>query len=399
MKTAALVYEFPSLSETFVLSQISGLIDAGCDVRIFADSADESAASQVERALLDRVRYFGLPLKRMRELVGTRKSKTSPPTRSADVGRPSQSTSISGGDLIRLKLEARAFRTDPIFDVIHAHFGPNGVRAVGLRSLRAIAGPVITSFYGYDVGRHWARAGYHRLFNEGERFIALSDHMRAQLVALGCPAEKIVIHRLGVDLDQFSISARSNRERIEIISLARLVQKKGIEDGLRAVAELARRKIAVRYTIVGRGPLSDSLENLAGELGIQDVVRFSGALSHHAIGKMLNESDVLLAPSVTAQDGDIEGTPVAILEAHASGLPVVATRHAGIPEIVEDGKSGFLVPERSVDDLADQLARLAESASLRETMGLAGRAAVAEKHDIRRLNADLLRLYREVAAR
>ena len=398
MKTAALVYEFPSLSETFVLSQITGLIDAGCDVRIFADSADASASSPIEPELLERVRYFGLPLKRVRELAGIQKSRTPPPAQSVDMTRTTQTSSIAGRDLLRLKLEARAFRTDPVFDVIHAHFGPNGVRAVGLRALRAISGPVITSFYGYDIGRHWSRGGYDRLFSEGDRFIALSDHMRGQLVALGCPAERIVIHRLGVDLDQFSVSARSQHERIEIISVARLVQKKGIEYGLRAVAELSRRNIPVRYTIVGRGPLRESLESLARELGVEDLVRFSGGLSHDAVRRMMSDSDVLIAPSVTAQDGDIEGTPAAILEAHASGLPVVATRHSGIPEIVEEGKSGFLIREGSVDELADRLVSLAESESLRESMGMAGRAAVAEKHDIRRLNADLLRLYREVAA-
>ena len=399
MKTAAIVYEFPSLSETFVLSQIDGLIEAGCDVRIFADGADASAGAQISDALIERVRYFGLPLKSVRELAGIRKSKTAS-SGPATPGNPSQGSGSTGNRArLRLRLEARAFKLDPTFDVIHAHFGPNGVRAVRLRSMGVIAGPVITSFYGYDIGRYWARSGYDQLFDEGNLFIALSDHMRDKLVALGCPEGKIAVHRLGVDLTQHDSSPRQSRDALEIISIARLVEKKGIEFGLKAVAELSRRGIPVRYTVAGDGPHRASLEKLAREVGIESVVRFSGGQSHSAVLNMLRQSDLLLAPSVTATDGDIEGTPVAILEAGAAGLPVVATRHSGIPEIVEDGVSGFLVDERDVSALADRLGELAGNSALRERMGAAGKAVVTEKHDIRKLNADMLEIYRAVAAR
>ena len=399
MKTAAIVYEFPSLSETFVQSQIDGLIEAGCDVRIFADGADAPAGAPISDALIERVRYFGLPLKSVRELVGIRKSKTAP-SGPATHGNPSQGAGSTGNRArLRLKLEARAFKQDRVFDVIHAHFGPNGVRAVRLRSMGVIAGPVITSFYGYDIGRHWARSGYDQLFDEGNLFIALSDHMRDQLVALGCPEGKIAVHRLGVDLTQLDSSPRQVRDVFEIISIARLVEKKGIEFGLRAVADLSRRGIPVRYTVAGDGPLRATLEGIARELGIDGIVRFTGGQAHSAVLKTLRHSDVLLAPSVTATDGDVEGTPVAILEAGASGLPVVATRHSGIPEIVRDGESGFLVEERNVGELADRLAQLAGSPPLRKTMGTAGKAVVAEKHVIRKLNATLLEIYRGIAAR
>jgi colanic acid/amylovoran biosynthesis glycosyltransferase len=398
VKTAAIVYEFPSLSETFVLSQINGLIETGFDVRIFADGADSSANSGISPALLERVRYFGLPLKSVRELVGIRKSRSPSPESAARGDDSSPGRAPRGLERLRLRLEARAFRQDPVFDVIHAHFGPNGVRAVRLRDMGVIRGPVITSFYGYDVGRHWSRSGYDQLFAEGDRFIALGDHMRDQLVALGCPANRIVVHRLGVDLTQFASSPRPVRDRFEIVSIARLIEKKGIEYGLRAVAELSRKKIQIGYTIVGDGPLRESLESLTRSLGIEGIVRFRGGQPHRAIVQLLHDSDVLLAPSVTARDGDVEGTPVAILEAHASGLPVVATRHAGIPEIVEDGESGFLVAERNSAELAERLVRLAGDPSLQQKMGASGMAAVAEKHDIRRLNAELVSIYRGVAA-
>ena len=396
MKSAAIVYEFPSLSQTFVRNQIEGLIDAGCDVQIFADNSGFDAQSHFERtdgSLLDRVTYFGLPLKNLRESVGRWRSRfRAPAARTlAEPGRSSQSQ--AGGAALRLRIEARAFRNENRFDVIHAHFGPNGVRAVRLRAIGVVSGPVLTSFYGYDVGRHWTREGYDRLFAEGDRFIALSEHMRERLVAMGCPADRLIIHRLGVDLDRFALTSRVENSQLEVISIARLVPKKGIEYGLRAMAELMRRKIPVRYTVVGYGELRQPLEQIAGELGIGAIVRFAGAQSQDEIAGMLQKSDVLLAPSVTAADGDAEGTPVAILEAQASGLPVVSTRHAGIPEIVDDGRSGFLVPEGSVQDLAESLARLSESPSLRQSMGNAGRAIVTERHDISKLNRELIRIY------
>ena len=386
------------MSETFILSQIMGLIDAGCDVQVFADGRDFSGP-ELSATLRDRVRYFGLPFKKTRELVGIRKAGLASPDTRPRRGARAPASSIGRLARLRLMLEGRAFKPDSRFDLIHAHFGPNGVRAVRLRSMGVISGPIVTSFYGYDVGRHWVRSGYDQLFDEGDRFIALSEHMRDQLIRLGCPADRVIVHRLAVDLDQLTVAPRQPDDVLKIISVARLVEKKGIEFGLRAVAEVLRRNIPVRYTIVGDGPLRERLETLSRELGIAPMVRFTGPVPHASVARMLHDADVLLAPSVEAPDGDVEGTPVAILEASASGIPVVATRHAGIPEIVTDGESGFLAEERDVDGLAGYIARLSESAALRERMGNAGKAIVAEKHDMRRLNVELLALYREVCGR
>ena len=263
MKSAAIVYEFPCRSETFVLGQIRGLVDLGCDVRIFADNADEVAHSHDEdqlAGLLDRVTYFGLPFKNLRESVGRWRSRY--PTMSSDGGavhRPARRLHETAKAGLRLRIEGRAFGKNGRFDLIHAHFGPNGVRAIRLRRMGVLSGPVLTSFYGYDVGRRWSRAGYDQLFTEGERFIALSNHMRDSLTAIGCPANRTIVHRLGVDVDRFSPGAPRQDARLEIISVARLIPKKGIEYGLRAVAELAKRKIGLRYTIVGGGPLRERL--------------------------------------------------------------------------------------------------------------------------------------------
>ena len=397
MRVAQIVDEMPSVTQTFVLAQIAGAIAAGCDVSIFADSADSAAAGQLDadsHDLMKRVTYFGLPLRKVRESAGRVRASSSPGASAPDessFGRRIRNTAKAA----RLSFEGRAFAGQPRFDVIHAHFGPNGTRAVKLRRASTIQGPVITSFYGYDVGRKRVRGTYADLFNSGEKFIALSDHMRAGLIGLGAPEERTIVHRLGVDVDRFVPVERRGSERLEILSIARLVEKKGIEYALRGVSEFARSGAPYRYTIVGDGPLRLSLERLANDLGISGKVVFAGAKSSREIVTMLQQSDLLLAPSVTAEDGDVEGTPVAIIEAQSCALPVVTTRHAGIPEIINDAKSGFLLPERDSQSIGEALTKLSESPSLRESMGSAGRAIVTAKYSIHTLNGDLVRLYEQ----
>ncbi len=390
MKTAAVVYEFPSHTETFVAGQIRGLVELGCDVRIFADGPDPVGHTRAtDYDLQDRVVYYGLPLKTLRDAAGKLRSAFPSPARQVGLKPRPRLPSL------RQRFEARRFGGET-FDVIHSHFGPVGVRAIKLRELGALHGPVITSFYGYDAGRRWSQNDYDMLFEKGDLFIALSQSMRSSLLSLGCDPDRIRIHRLGIDIDRFIPGPRTKRTALHVLSVARLVPKKGIEFGLDAVAELLRRRVEVRYTIVGGGLLRRSLERRAAKLGIYGQVRFLGPQTPARVVELMHEADVLVAPSVTSDDGDIEGTPVAILEAQACGLPVVATRHAGIPEIVNEGESGYLAVERNSVQLADLLERFVESPSLRVTMGNEGRAAVTRDHDIRKLNKQLLGIYEEV---
>jgi colanic acid/amylovoran biosynthesis glycosyltransferase len=157
-----------------------------------------------------------------------------------------------------------------------------------------------------------------------------------------------------------------------------------------------KRDLRVRYTVVGDGPQRRQLEKLAVELGVTRQVEFAGARSHDEVAKLLSRSDILLAPSVTAVDGDSEGTPVAIFEAGASSIPVISTFHSGIGEVVQDGVTGFLVSERDEQALANRIAQLAGDALLRTRMGDAGRKFVEANHNLERLNDDLAMLYLQV---
>jgi colanic acid/amylovoran biosynthesis glycosyltransferase len=197
-----------------------------------------------------------------------------------------------------------------------------------------------------------------------------------------------MVHRTGIDLRRWPYRERppSPAGRLRMVSVGRLVEKKGVEYALRALRLLLDRGLDVQYRILGDGPLRDRLTALVGQLGLDRHVTLHGRNRQERVRVDLEHSDVLVAASVTAADGDEEGIPNVLKEAMASGMPVVGSRHAGIPELVEDGVSGLLVPERDEQGLADALQRLAGEPGRRAAMGRAGRAKVEREYDIHSLN-------------
>jgi colanic acid/amylovoran biosynthesis glycosyltransferase len=154
-------------------------------------------------------------------------------------------------------------------------------------------------------------------------------------------------------------------------------------------------EIAFHYDLIGDGPLAPSLRAQIKAAGLSDRVRMHGSLPHATVQKILGESDVFVLPSVTAADGDQEGIPVALMEAMASGMPVVATRHSGIPELVEDGRSGYLVPERDSAALRAALVKLARERDTWTSLGRHGRRKIEQEFDLKTLLDQLVAIYRE----
>jgi colanic acid/amylovoran biosynthesis glycosyltransferase len=152
----------------------------------------------------------------------------------------------------------------------------------------------------------------------------------------------------------------------------------------------------IEYQIAGDGPLRNDLENLIDDLNVNDHVRLLGWKRQEEIVELMKGASILLAPSVTGKDGDQEGIPVTLMESLAQGLPVLSTQHSGIPELVQDGKSGFLVPERDVDALAERLEYLVKHPELWPAMGRAGRDYVERHYDISKLNDQLAQLYQQL---
>lgn len=404
MRIACVVEEFPVLSETFILNQITGLIERGHDVDLFAfDRRDASEAHpDVHRlGLLERTRYAPpLPASKPARLLSAlnimRRHGIRRGLAACSGGRFGHA-----GRSLRLIHEAEPFFDAPPYDVVHCHFGQVGAKVARLRELGLMPGPLVTTFYGFDISQRVKMSGpafYTPLFNQAVRILALSDVMRKQLLDIGCPKEKVRVHHLGADANRFSFLPRtpSLSGRVEFVSVARLAEKKGLEYAIRAIAKVMVPGMNVRYRIVGEGPLRDQLAALIAELGVSNVVQLLGKKRQDEVVQILNESHILLAPSVTAQGGDQEGTPTAIAEAMLMGLPVLSTRHSGIPEMVRDGVTGHLVPERDVDTLATRMREMIAHPEQWRVMGAAGRAYANEQFSIHSLNDRLVMMYREL---
>lgn len=405
MNVAIFVSSFPSVSETFVLNHIVDLTSRGHNVVIYAaDRGSTSALSPEARKLrlIDRTFYSpSIP-----KHVGFRWFKAMLITGRHFLLRPlllfrichPRGRSVGTSNLL---FRATTVLNRPEYDIIHAHFGPNGAMAVELIELGLLHGPVVTTFHGYDLTSYVESRNetvYARLFRYGARMLPVSDLWASRLLELGCDPEKVIVHRMGIDLKRFTHRKRrlpADRELI-LLSVARLVEKKGLSYAIRAVGLLRENGIRFRYAIVGDGAMRAELECLVDELDLGTSVFLIGEMGSNDVTEQLDRADILLAPSVTARSGDKEGIPVVIMEALACGLPVVATNHSGIPEIVEDGRHGLLVPERDAVALASAIQQLAESPELYDRISTPGRARVETEYNNEVLGDQLMRIYESV---
>jgi colanic acid/amylovoran biosynthesis glycosyltransferase len=283
--------------------------------------------------------------------------------------------------------------------LLHAHFGWSGLRFLLLKPLLGI--PLVVSFGGRDAGAQLDDPRlaplYARLLDAADRIVCVSKHLAEAVLAAGAAPERVeVVHR-GTDLSRF---ARVERRRepgapLSLIMVGRLVEKKGHRDALEALARLRSSGSRATLTIVGAGPTRKLLEGEVARLGLGTEVVFVGSLDRDALTLRLAEADVLVHCSVTPADGDVEGIPNVVVEGAATGLPVVATRHGGLPEVVEDGRTGLLVPEGDPEALAGALRRLQDAAT-RSGLGGAGAARVREAFDLKRQVGRHASIYREL---
>lgn len=286
--------------------------------------------------------------------------------------------------------------------LIHAHMGYSAVHALGAARRHRL--PLVTSYYGHDVTLARSLARFHpgylpytlqraRLFRRGDRFLVLSRHMHAALRDQGCPEDKLRIVRLGVDLYRFDPAHHVARPGpLRVLMVGREVEKKGFDDGLHACARARADGLDLSVTILGTG---DTLRPALGRLADDLQLPVAWPDPRTDVAAAMAHADVLLVPSRTAANGDQEGTPTVICEASAAGLPVVATRHAGIPEQVDHEVTGLLAPERDTPGLARALTDLAEPRR-RRALGLAGRAKMQAEYSPAAHRDALLAVYAEL---
>ena len=408
MKILFIVGQFPLLSETFILNQITGLIDRGHEVHIYATELSTGwQHDDFERYDLLRRTFF------CREIPGGRFSRYFAAFRLACM------LGISDPEMLLNAIKAlkhgHRFSSLMIFydlnsiggrqsyDIINCHFGYHGNRGMLLREIGVLHGKLVTTFHGFDITAGLKKAGsnvYDSLFKRGDLFLPISDRWRKRLIDLGCDETKIQVHRMGIDCHRFVFKPRFPKPdgSIKIATVARMVEKKGLEYGIRAFAGLKKKYGNVEYIIVGDGPLKPNLELLIKKLDVQNSVRILGPQDQNKVVEILDSSHLFMLPSVTASDGDQEGIPVVLMEAMAAGLPVISTIHSGIPELVEDGLSGFLVPEKDETALFERLKYLVANSHRWPEMGHHGRKIVEARYDINRLNDKLVKIYEQLLA-
>lgn len=404
MRIAFIIGTFPTISETFILNQITGLIDRGHAVDIFAQSQGDINplhGDVVKYGLLEKAYYLRpVPesyvvraVKGIRILVSYGHKKPECILSSLNVfkyGRKAAS--------LRMLYAVASYIGSEPYDIIHCHFGPNGLLGARLRDVGVLNGRLVTAFHGYDITRYVDSNGshiYNSLFEQGDFFLPIRERWKDTLVRLGCNENKIAVHHMGVDCSRlvFRTVRPESDTPVRILTIARLVEKKGVEYGIRAVAKISSKYHNIEYNIIGDGPLRNHCACIIEELNAADKIHLLGWKNQKEVDGMLNISHIFLGPSVTSAKGDKEGIPVALMEAMATGLPVVSTRHSGIPELVQDGISGFLVPEKDVDALAERLLYLIEHPEIWPKMGSAGRAYVEANYDINKLNDRLVEIY------
>ena len=409
MKIAFVVGTFPALSVSFILNQIKGLIDNGCEVDIYAldgppETLEKNHPIVEEYKLLERTYY---PPKRP-ENIYLRRLKS--------IGLIASHLDEHSWDLLPLldvqkfgkeaNVQKLFYRSFPFlrrrkYDLIHCQFGLFGLMCLFFRKLGLIEGKLITNFRGYDISRYVKKRGdkiYDQLFREGDYFIANCEYFRQRAIDLGCPTERIVVLGSGIDCSKFNFQPRYFPDNgcVKIVTVGRLVEKKGIEYGIRAISQLVKSYPQVEYNIIGDGKLKSSLEQLIAELNLEEKVKLVGWKQQEELIEILDNSHILVAPCVTAADGNQDAPVNTLKEAMAMGLPVIGSRHGGIPELIEDGVSGWLVPERDPDAIAKKLHYLIDHPETWLAMGKAGRKRVETKYNMEQLNRNLITIYENV---
>jgi colanic acid/amylovoran biosynthesis glycosyltransferase len=400
MRIAFIVGGFPLISETFILNQITGLMDLGHEVDIYArrSSPDRTVHPEVEKyGLLGRTRWFNLPLTRWGRVMraGATFLRIFPRHPLAMLRCLNLRRYGSVYRVLNNIMHAPPFLAAK-YDVVMCHFGGNGIDFIFLKDLLPRL-KFVTMFHKGDIllGDERTAAVYRQLPKQGDIFLAICESWnRRKLLEFGFDARRIRLHPIGVDTRRITFQVREPRgARLDILTVARLHPEKGIEHGLRAVAALIARRpdTVVRYRVIGDGQDRDRLAALVEALGLSAEVELVGPLPTPDVINWMHASHVFLLPSLA------EATPTVLLEAQATGLPILATDVGGVRDIVA-AQAGFLVPAADPNALADRLTVMVDHPERWPDMGRAGRRFVEERHDITDLDARLAALFEQVVA-
>lgn len=389
MKVLYIVNQFPCLSETFVYNQIKGLKELGHDVKVLAvykgvKGEDEGVSYRFcESEKLPRIKQFGILLKSFSLAV----LKCDPII--IEFFRLLVNFNLSA--IVSLYLLREKINNYYDTECIIAHFGDCGYYAAILKKYNIKGVKAIAIYHGYDMSvrkilKKWLPA-YKRSFHSLDFLLPISELWKNKLISMGASQKKIIVQHMGINIDYFDyISEPCNELNVysnkvtRILSTGRFVEKKGFKYIVSAMKYLPE----CTLEIVGDGPLLTNILKFISDNNITNVTCV-GALKYNDVKHRLINCDIFCLPSVTADNGDMEGIPVVLMEAMACGKVVVTTRHSGIPELIEDGVTGFLCDEKNVEDLVDKIKFIISLGSLKEEI-----AAKARKKVVNDFNNEMI---------
>lgn len=263
-------------------------------------------------------------------------------------------------------------------DVVLAEYGTAGSFIAPV--CKSLDLPLLVHFHGFDASRkdilNTFKKGYQLMFSYATKIIVVSNAMKQALVGQGCPETKLLINTYGPHPDYLNI--KPDLESNYIISVGRHTYKKAPYLTILAFQKVLDKHPSLKFKMIGDGELFDVSKNIVKSLGLEDSVILFGGLDRQEIIKHLQTAFLFIQHSLVASNGDSEGTPVGIIEAMAAGLPVVSTRHAGIPDVVIENETGLLVDENNIEEMATYMLKLVENRDLAESMGQKGKAMIQD---------------------
>lgn len=397
MKIGYVLKQFPKLSETFVLNEILELERQGAEVTIFAlgpgrdqrihrgvtelnapihylASASSGRFVEILRSGQERIEERIVPL-----FTAGRNVIEAPGVRPLPLIRAAIELVIGAPDLDRL----------------HAHFAGPAAHVARVASA-GLGIPYGFTCHAKDIYHESvSHATLRSLHDSADAVVTVCEANRQFLESevLTGPSDRLQILYNGVDTNSFNPANRRPDPRPSVLAVGRLVPKKGFRDLIDAVGILARRGMDLRCEILGDGVLRPVLESRIRECGLERHVRLLGAVDQSEVRRKLQSAWVLALPCIVAEDGNRDALPTVLLEALASGTPVVSTPVTGVSEIVTDGREGLLVPERDPAELASALSVVLEDQAVRAGLGRRGRETAETRFDLRKNVARLLEIF------
>lgn len=383
---------FPVITETFILNEIVDLIRRGHKVYVFSilpPKVNFIHREVSEFNLFKNNYYLPNPKKKLNQIRLIWKS----------IGLfgweyPCESFKIKVLSIATAKYFSEVAKQLSI-DILHAHFNDTSTHSAMLMS-KKLEIPFTFTAHAVDIFVNPSVKALKERMDKSSAIITISDYNRDYLHQLtNIDKNKIHVVRACPSIEKFK-SLKRNPEPFRILTIGRLIEKKGIKYGIMSIGELVKDYPKIQYLIVGSGQLQNELKLLVSQLSLQNNVKFLGNLDDGSLSDEFSKATIFILPCIRAENGDMDGIPVSLMEAMYLQIPVISTKVSGIPELIENNQEGFLVEPKDSKQLTHAIRTLLEDKSLREELGKYGRKKIIDKFNINKEVEKMIKIWAEI---